>query len=72
MKFAAINNRLFHIWFHPHNFGVNTQKNINYLLEIILYFKYLEKRYNMKSMNMRELSLFNGENKLSKRIDEIL
>ena len=28
MTDAAVNNRIFHLWWHPHNFAVNTEQNI--------------------------------------------
>jgi len=58
MHDAAINKRIFHLWWHPHNFGVNTKQNIEFLVKIIEHYKFLEKKYHMKSLNMGELSLY--------------
>jgi len=55
MLYAAKNNENFHLWWHPHNFGVNIEENMQNLEEILKYYKYLEERYNMKSKNMKEL-----------------
>jgi len=55
MLYAAKNNENFHLWWHPHNFGINIEENIQNLEEILKYFKYLEKKYNLKSKNMKEL-----------------
>lgn len=61
MTWAAKNNDLFHLWWHPHNFGADIDKNIFNLKEIISHFKYLEACYGMKSYNMSEIyNDFNG------------
>jgi len=57
MTYAAKNGELFHLWWHPHNFGTNLEKNLQFLSEILEHFKYLEKKYAMKSLNMKEISL---------------
>lgn len=57
MNDAAINNRIFHIWWHPHNFGINTNKNISFLVEIAEHFNFLKKNHGMVSLNMGELCL---------------
>lgn len=56
MLYAAKNDKLFHIWWHPHNFGANTEKNLEILEEILKYYKKLEEEYGMQSKNMRELT----------------
>lgn len=55
MKYAAKHNMVFHLWWHPHNFGVNTEKNIAFLEKILLYYEALNKKYGMRSLNMGEL-----------------
>lgn len=56
VKYAAEHNKLFHLWWHPHNFGVNTQENLAFLEEILIYFKEMNKLYGMQSMNMGAVS----------------
>lgn len=56
MTYAAKHNQLFHLWWHPHNFGINRKENIKNLLEIIEHFKMLQNTYGMQSANMREIS----------------
>lgn len=58
MTYAAKNNRIFHLWWHPHNFGVNIDENIKFLSQIILHFQVLKDKYGMESLNMGELSDF--------------
>jgi len=67
MEYAAENKKLFHLWWHPHNFGVNTDENISFLEEILLYFKELQKRYGMLSLNMNESREFAKNSVLDKR-----
>ena len=60
MSEAAINRRIFHLWWHPHNFGINTNKNIDFLAKIIEHYNFLKKKHGMKSLNMGELCLLSG------------
>jgi peptidoglycan/xylan/chitin deacetylase (PgdA/CDA1 family) len=60
MEDAAINKRIFHLWWHPHNFGKNTEQNIVFLNKIIDHYKVLQEKYDMKSLNMGELALLKG------------
>ena len=55
MLSAAKNNKLFHIWWHPHNFGSNIENNILQLKEVLEYYIFLNKKYGMKSLNMNDL-----------------
>jgi hypothetical protein len=52
MEIAARRRRLFHLWWHPHNFGVNLQENLAFLREILDHFRTLQDRYGMRSMTM--------------------
>ncbi len=56
MTDAAVHKKIFHLWWHPHNFGVNTDKNMAILQEIADHYRTLKSKYNMTSMNMGELS----------------
>jgi peptidoglycan/xylan/chitin deacetylase (PgdA/CDA1 family) len=54
MTRAAQKNELYHLWWHPHNFGVNIVEN-NANLDIILaHFKKLEKQYGFKNLTMKD------------------
>ena len=55
MTHAASNGRLFHLWWHPHNFGNDLQANLILLKEILNHFKLLKDKYDMKSYNMKEI-----------------
>lgn len=58
MSVAAQNGEVYHLWWHPHNFGGNPTENINGLQEIAHHFQYLKKEFGMQGMNMGELALF--------------
>lgn len=49
MLYAATHNQTFHLWWHPHNFGLNLQENIQELEEICKYYKKLKETYNFTS-----------------------
>lgn len=55
MHYAAIHNKTFHIWWHPHNFGLNMQENIQELEIICQYYKSLKEQYNYTSKFISEL-----------------
>ena len=54
MLHAAKNGLTFHLWWHPHNIGVDTQAHLKQLEEIFEYYIQLQKAYGMRSLNMGE------------------
>ncbi|WP_432662628.1 polysaccharide deacetylase family protein [Wukongibacter baidiensis] len=67
ITYAAKNNLVYHLWWHPHNFGANIHENIIFLEKILNHYMKMNKKYGMKSMNMKELAEFlNTERKGSK------
>lgn len=54
MLHAAKNGLTFHLWWHPHNVGVMTDYHLGQLEDIFKYYKELEKKYGMCSLNMKE------------------
>lgn len=56
MTHAAQKGELFHLWWHPHNFGTHTQENIAFLEEVLKHYLYLKKEYGFRSMTMDEIS----------------
>ena len=57
MTYAAKNKEIYHLWWHPHNFGYNTTENLQYLNEIIIHYKSLETKYDFLSKSMNEISI---------------
>lgn len=55
MIYSAINNKNYHLWWHPHNFGVKTKENLNNLDKILSFYKELNFKYNMISVSMKDL-----------------
>jgi hypothetical protein len=57
LKYAAKNKEVYHLWWHPHNFGKNLDANIKNLELILKYYVNLKEKYGLNSMNMGEISL---------------
>lgn len=55
MLHAARNKKLFHLWWHPHNFGSNLQQNINFLEKILKYYRKMHNKYEFDSVTMTGL-----------------
>jgi len=55
MTSAAKNSEIYHLWWHPHNFGDQPEESMNDLSEIIKHFEFLRSKYNFQSLNMKEL-----------------
>lgn len=55
MLFCAKNNKNYHLWWHPHNFGVNQKNNLNNLEELLCYYTLLKDKYKMKSNCMKDI-----------------
>jgi hypothetical protein len=56
METAARRRTLFHLWWHPHNFGVDLQQNLAFLRHVLDHFRVLQDRYGMRSMTMAALA----------------
>ena len=56
MLHAAKHDLCFHLWWHPHNIGVNTAYHLKQLEVIFSYYKWLQTTYDMRSLNMGELA----------------
>ncbi len=57
MTHAAKNNLVYHLWWHPHNFGRNTEENILLLEKILKHFEFLKNKYQFQSITMGDLSV---------------
>lgn len=56
MKYAAKNKQLYHLWWHPHNFGNHPGESMQELERILLYYVRLKKEYGFNSMSMADLA----------------
>jgi hypothetical protein len=57
MTKAAKNKQLYHLWWHPHNFGKNIEENFNNLETILKAYSKLNQEENFESVIMTELAL---------------
>lgn len=57
MSYAAKNDEIFHLWWHPHNFGDFPNESLLELEEIITHFKECQSKFGMQSANMEEIHL---------------
>jgi peptidoglycan/xylan/chitin deacetylase (PgdA/CDA1 family) len=55
MNDAAKNKKIYHLWWHPHNFGNQPANALEELEEILQHFQYLQKQYGFTSMNMNNI-----------------
>lgn len=62
MSRAASRGEVYHLWWHPHNFGNYPEQSMHALQDILNHFDYCRKRWKMQSLNMGEIvSLLNDE-----------
>lgn len=54
MKHAAEHGLTYHLWWHPHNFGILQEQNLATLKNILAHFEELKDRYGMASRSMGE------------------
>ena len=54
MKKAAKKGTIYHLWWHPHNIGANTEFHLKQLAEIFAHYQKLKNKYDMQSLNMAE------------------
>jgi peptidoglycan/xylan/chitin deacetylase (PgdA/CDA1 family) len=56
MTYAAKNNCTYHLWWHPHNFGINQEENFAFLKKILEHYKNLNSKYKFQSHTMTEIA----------------
>lgn len=56
MMRAATKGEIYHLWWHPHNFGNDPNENMKGLTKILDHFAYCRQKYSMKSLSMAELA----------------
>lgn len=52
---AAKNHKMYHIWWHPHNFGANMEQNLAFLERVLKCYSDCHEKYNMQSYTMNEM-----------------
>ncbi len=56
MERAALDRSVFHLWWHPHDFGANTDENMAFLRRVLAGFAELRERHGLESHTMREVA----------------
>jgi peptidoglycan/xylan/chitin deacetylase (PgdA/CDA1 family) len=57
---AAMSEGIYHLWWHPHNVGINVDDNIRFLRQVLEAFARCRKRHGMRSLNMAEVAALIG------------
>lgn len=56
MEQAAARGEVYHLWWHPHNFGVHTRENLRLLERILAHFDALRRRGTLVSKSMGDVA----------------
>lgn len=56
MEHAAKHGQVFHLWWHPHNFGANLPENLAVLRRIAQHYQQLHEAYGLESQTMGDLA----------------
>jgi hypothetical protein len=57
MTLAAREGEVFHLWWHPHNFGTNLRANLDRLTKLLDHFDVLKATYGMASLSMGDVAV---------------
>lgn len=60
MEHAAKHGEGYHLWWHPHNFGLHLDENLRFLENIVQHYRMLRDRYGMLSETMQVMAAKNG------------
>jgi peptidoglycan/xylan/chitin deacetylase (PgdA/CDA1 family) len=55
LKAASRRQQIYHLWWHPHNFGICLEENLSFLRRILDRFHRLRDQFGMESLSMREV-----------------
>lgn len=56
MTHAAKCGEIYHLWWHPHNFGANIEENLSFLQNILVHYEQLQATYGFENRNMEEVA----------------
>ena len=62
IKRAAVSKEVLHLWWHPHDFGINIDQNVGFLRGILEEFCRCRESYDMRSMGMADVAAVVKEN----------
>lgn len=55
IRYAAKHNQIYHLWWHPHNFGNHINENVAFLEKILNEYSQCHAKYGMRSYTMHEI-----------------
>lgn len=58
MSYAAKHKQLYHLWWHPHNFGKNIKENMQNLSILLKHYQFLHDKYGFTNLTMKEAAGF--------------
>jgi len=64
MTRTAKKGGIFHLWWHPHNFGVNMNENLHFLENILKHYQKLNAKYGFQSATMADVAFQFKNNKV--------
>lgn len=53
---TAKSGGVFHLWWHPHNFGADLDSNLEFLRNILRHVRMMGEQHGMRSLSMREVA----------------
>ena len=53
---TAKNDEIYHLWWHPHNFGSYQENNFNFLKKILQHYQMLNSKYGFSSATMKGIA----------------
>lgn len=56
IQYAAMHHELYHLWWHPHNFGADMDENFHFLEKVLQVYEECKEAYNMHSYTMAEFA----------------
>ena len=56
MDHAAQHGKIFHLWWHPHNFGIHLEENMAFLERILRHYELLRERHGFTSKTMADVA----------------
>ena len=57
LRNAAKRGAVYHLWWHPHNFGTNLQENLSGLRTVLNTFTQMRTQFGMRSLTMAEIAM---------------
>jgi peptidoglycan/xylan/chitin deacetylase (PgdA/CDA1 family) len=70
LEYAAKRGLVYHLWWHPHNFGVDLRENLRFLEQVLQSYQKLHTQNKMQSLTMGEVAkiCIDSQSKLQKQM----